>query len=166
VSPAASRARGSRDALFVAAHLVEPTRNTRSVVLLLTDGSDTSSWMSASQIEAAMGRAGVVIHGIELDTRPAQPISTSNLAPPVISSASPMLRQAVGASGGRVWSAASDRELRRLFLEVLQELRDRYLVSYMPPEPVTAGWHKVDVRLDDARGDVLARTGYWVTPQK
>lgn len=155
-----------RDALFVAAQLVEPTRNTRSVVLLLTDGSDTSSWMSASQIEAAMGRAGVVIHGIELDTRPAQRMSTSNLAPPVISSASPTLRRAVEASGGRVWSAASDRELRRLFLEVLQELRDRYLVSYRPPEPVTAGWHQVDVRLNDARGDVLARPGYWVPPGK
>jgi len=155
-----------RDALFVAAQLVEPTRNTRSVVLLLTDGSDTSSWMSASQLEAAMGRAGVVIHGIELDTRPAQRMSTNNLAPPVISSASPMLRRAVGASGGRVWSAASDRELRRLFLEVLQELRDRYLVTYVPPDPATTGWHQVEVRLNDARGDVLARPGYWVAPPK
>ena len=86
-----------RDALFVAAQLVEPTRSTRSVVLLLTDGSDTSSWMSASQIEDAMGRAGVVIHGIELDTGAGlAPMSTSNLAPPVMSArASPTLRRAV-----------------------------------------------------------------------
>ena len=155
-----------RDALFVASQLVEPTRSTRSVVLLLTDGSDTSSWMSATQNEEAMGRAGVVIHGIELDTRPAQRITTSNLAPPVITSASPRMRRAVQASGGRVWSAASDRELRRLFLEVLQELRDRYLVTYIPSEPVTAGWHKVEVRLNDTRGEVLARPGYWVSTEK
>lgn len=155
-----------RDALFVAAQLVEPTRSTRSVVLLLSDGADTSSWMSASQIEDAIGRAGVVIHGIELDTRPAQRMTTNNVAPPVASSAAPTLRRAVQASGGRVWSAASDGELRRLFLDVLQELRDRYLVSYIPPAPVIAGWHKVTVRLNDARGDVLARPGYWVAPEK
>ena len=156
-----------RDALFVASQLVAPTRSTRSVVLMFTDGSDTSSWMRASQIEDVMGRTGVVIHGIELDRGNGPRPSTSNLAPPVVAArGSPTLRRAVGASGGRVWSAASDSELRRLFLEVLQELRDRYLVTYIPPEPVTAGWHKVEVRLNDTRGDVLARPGYWVSTEK
>ena len=40
-----------RDALFVASQLVEPTNRARSVVLLLTDGADTSSWMSDAQID-------------------------------------------------------------------------------------------------------------------
>ena len=56
----------------------------------------------------------------------------------------------------------SPKSLRRLFLEALQELRDRYLISFAPAEPIAPGWHKVAVRLDDVKGDVLARPGYWV----
>lgn len=155
-----------RDALFVASQLVEPTSSARAVVLLLTDGADTSSWMQDAQIADVMGRTGVVVHGIAIENRPAEMPTTRNFAQPPAVQGSDMLRRAVSASGGRVWSAASDRELRRLFLEVLQELRDRYLVTYVPPEPVIAGWHKVDVRLNDARGDVMARPGYWVAPAK
>lgn len=155
-----------RDALFVASQLVEPTSKARAVVLLLTDGADTSSWMRDAQIEDVMGRTGAVVHGIALETRPADVSSTRNFAPPPAAQSFPTLRRAVSASGGRVWSAASERELRRLFLEVLQELRDRYLVTYVPPDPVVAGWHKVDVRLNDTRGDVVARPGYWVAPPK
>lgn len=155
-----------RDALFVAAQLVEPTNNARSVVLLLTDGADTSSWMLDAQIEDAMARAGVVVHGIELDRRQPEAPSLRSFGPQPVATGSPTLGRAVRASGGRVWSAASDRELRRLFLDALQELRDRYLVTYVPPEPAAAGWHKVEVRLNDVRGDVRARPGYWVVPAK
>lgn len=155
-----------RDALFVASQLLEPTSKARSVVLLLTDGVDTSSWMRAAQIEAVMGRAGVVVHAVQLEPRPPEAPTTRNFAPPAATQSAPELRRAVGASGGRVWSASSDRELRRLFLDVLQELRDRYLVTYVPPEPVTPGWHAVGVRLNGARGDVTARPGYWVPSTK
>ena len=154
-----------RDALFVASQIVVPTSSARSVVLLLTDGADTSSWMPASGIEDAMGRTGVVVLGIELAARPPEVTSGYGAAPPDIRG-SPALRRAVAASGGRVWPAASDGELRRLFLDVLQELRDRYLVTYVPPEPIVAGWHKVVVRLNDVRGDVMARPGYWVAPAR
>ncbi len=155
-----------RDALFVASQLVQPTNRARSVVLLLTDGADTSSWMRDAQIEAVMGRSRVVVHAVHLESRPPDTPTSRNIGPPVASQGGPGMRRAVNASGGRVWSASSDRELRRLFLEVLQELRDRYLVTYVPPEPVVPGWHAVEVRLNDARGDVTARPGYWVPPLK
>lgn len=150
-----------RDALFVATQIAQPVPGARSVVLLLTDGSDTSSWMRGFELEAATERAGVVVHGIALEQPPAEPRNGRGTAAPEVGD-SPALRRAIEGSGGRLWSAGSERDLRRLFLEALQELRDRYLIAFAPAEPIAPGWHKVAVRLDDVKGDVLARPGYWV----
>lgn len=140
-----------RDALFVATQLFEPAADARRVVLLLTDGHDTSSWMPAPQIADVVRRSGVVLHAIE----------NGSGAPRTVTPAT--LRTAVAAGGGRVWTAASGSDLRDRFLEVLDELRSRYLISYVPAVTATPGWHEVSVTLVEARGDVRARPGCWVT---
>ena len=68
------------------------------------------------------------------------------------------------AGGGRRWSASSSRDLRELFARVLEELRSRYLLTYSPTGVAREGWHDVKVTLKGARGDVIARPGYFVTP--
>ena len=64
------------------------------------------------------------------------------------------------AAGGRTWSATSDRQLRELFTRALDEMRARYLLSYIPRGADTPGWHSVKVSLNNVRGDVTARPGY------
>jgi hypothetical protein len=47
------------------------------------------------------------------------------------------------------------------FLDVLADIRSRYVLSYSNegvPEP---GWHTLTVRLKRKKGDLLARKGYW-----
>ncbi|MFN7978573.1 MAG: VWA domain-containing protein [Vicinamibacterales bacterium] len=153
-----------RDALFVATQLFEPRLDTRRVVLLFTDGRDTSSWMAASEIRDVVRRSGVVLHAVD---PPAPPPSTDpreafSRISPVNASTPRSLRDAVDAGGGRLWMASSGAGLRERFLAVLDELRSRYLISYAPTGPRTPGWHEVSVAISDARGDVRARPGYWV----
>lgn len=150
-----------RDALFVAMQLAAPPPGTRPVVLLLTDGADTSSWMPKSHLDELFRRSGVVVHGIELRHEAPEPSTRRAAAPPDMTDGTD-LRRAVVATGGRVWSAGSGQDLRRLFVDALDELRTRYLVAFLPAEPVTPGWHAVSVRLNGVRADVLARPGYWV----
>lgn len=153
-----------RDALFVATQLFEPRLDTRRVVLLLTDGRDTSSWMAASDIRDVVRRSGVVLHAVDPPAPPpsSDPREAFSRISPVNTSTPRALREAVDAGGGRLWMASSGAGLRERFLAVLDELRSRYLLSYVPSGPRTPGWHDVSVTLVDARGDVRARPGYWV----
>jgi von Willebrand factor type A domain len=96
-----------RDALFVASQLVQPTSNARAVVLLLTDGADTSSWMRDAQIVDVMGRTGVVVHGIALENRPAEVAGTRSFAPSSAAQGSPPLALTARRSVGGVRSRAA-----------------------------------------------------------
>ena len=67
------------------------------------------------------------------------------------------------ASGGRTWSATSDKQLRELFTRALEEMRARYLLSYTPHGVSNRGWHELEVTLTNGRADITARPGYFVS---
>ena len=139
------------DAVFMALQLRPlDTGVTRPVALVFSDGQDTSSWLNNAQVVEAARRSGTVIHIVEL----------SNML-----RGTPFANELAGAGGGRVWSAASGRDLRELFGQVLEELRARYLLTYSRSGVATEGWHDVKVSLKGARGDVTARPGYFVALQ-
>lgn len=73
-----------------------------------------------------------------------------------------LLDQLTQISGGRSWSATSDRQLQELFTKALDEMRARYLLTYTPKGAQTPGWHELKVKLKTASGDVTARRGYFV----
>ena len=53
-------------------------------------------------------------------------------------------------TGGRTWSATSDRQLRELFTRAFEEMRARYLITYTPHGVQKPGWHKLKVKLKTA----------------
>jgi VWFA-related protein len=171
-----------RDALFTGLQLVPPDGDARPVLVLFSDGRDTASWMAAGDLEGVVRRSGVVLHAVELvgtprtlgrtgreggagDVRDARLRSRVNGRPVGINE-SRSLQRAVEAGGGRLWSAAAADELKELFAEALDELRARYLLTYTPQGVASSGWHEVKVRLKGARGDVRARPGYFVPPER
>jgi Ca-activated chloride channel homolog len=155
-----------RDAVWVALQLA-PDDNSRSLVLLFTDGVDNASWLSRSSIVAGVRRAGIVIHAVELAGNvPLEPMSprASIMWPGTIaaspSAAPSFLEELVGAAGGRRWSTTASRDLRSLFARAIEEMRARYLVSFYPEGVRRDGWHDLKVSVD-VPGDVTARPGYF-----
>ena len=141
------------DAAFFGLQLRPPdAADTRPVMLVFSDGRDTSSWLTDDQLLEATHRSGTLVHVVEL-------------VADRYSGQSDFLGDLASAGGGRRWRAASARDLRELFGRVLDELRSRYLLSYYPTGVAGAGWHDVKVTLRRARGDVTARPGYYVPPQ-
>lgn len=137
----ASGATALRDAVHVATMLQAPASR-RSLMLVFTDGHDTASWLTEADVLDSVRRAGGVIH--------------------IVSSASdPFSGRLADVSGGRVWSASSDRQLSELFTQALDEMRARYLLSYSPRGVEKPGWHEVTVRLNGPRAEVTARPGYF-----
>jgi VWFA-related protein len=134
-----------RDALYVALHLSEPGPR-RSAAVVFSDGIDNLSWLRAGDVVEAARRSATVVYAVVVRD-PDDPDH-------------PFLDDVTHATGGRVWTIRRDRDLRAGFLEVLQDIRSRYLLSYAPSGVETAGWHALSVRLRGKKGEVLARPGY------
>jgi Ca-activated chloride channel homolog len=132
-----------RDAVQIALDL-RPRDRTRTLLLVFTDGQDTSSWLSASAVLDSARRAAIVVHVVRVQS-------------------DAFLDQLAKATGGRTWSATSDRQLRELFTGALDEMRARYLVTYTPRGVSKPGWHELKVKLTGGGADVTARPGYFVT---
>jgi VWFA-related protein len=131
-----------RDALQLALSLRTRDRS-RPLVLIFTDGDDTTSWITEDALLDTARRCGIVIHAIR-------------------SQSSRFLDRLTDLAGGRTWSASSDRQLRELFTSALDEMRARYLLTYAPRGVAQTGWHELKVRLKTGRADIIARPGYFV----
>jgi Ca-activated chloride channel family protein len=129
-----------RDAVHLALQL-QPHDLTRPLVLLFTDGHDTTSWLTEDDTIDSARRAGVVVHVVRVES-------------------DAVLDRLVEATGGRMWSANSDRDLHELFTRALDEMRARYLLSFTPRGVNKAGWHELKVKLKTGRADITARPGY------
>jgi VWFA-related protein len=136
------------DAAYAALRLRDPG-DRRTAIVVFSDGIDNLSWLSASDVVEAAGRSNATVYGVTVrgkgDTKEA------------------FLGDVARSTGGRLFEASSDRDLRARFLEVIEDIRSRYILRYVPRSPGPPGWHGLEVRLRNGKGDVLARPGYWRT---
>jgi len=134
------------DAVYAALRLRAPG-DRRTAILAFSDGVDTLSWLSAADVVAAAGRSNATVYAVTVRaTRDPR---------------APFLGDVARATGGRVFEASTERDLRARFLDVLEDIRARYVLRYVPRGADAPGWHAVEVRVKKGKGDVLARPGYW-----
>lgn len=134
------------DAVYVALRLAEPGPR-RCAVVVFSDGIDNVSWLSKEDVAEAAGRSDAVVYGVDA-REPGDPSHR-------------LLEDVAKATGGRVWRARKTDDLRARFLDVLHDIRARYVLSYTPTGVNTPGWHELEVKLHGRRGDVLARPAYY-----
>jgi VWFA-related protein len=116
----------------------------RSLLLIFSDGVDTSSFLSPDVVLQSARRADVVVYGVAIRSR-----------------INPVFLKELGAlTGGSVFEIESTKDLSRTFLRILDEFRQRYLLSFSPRGVSPTGWHRLDVRVKGRRATVSARSGY------
>jgi Ca-activated chloride channel family protein len=152
------------DAVFSALALREADDG-RSLLLVFSDGLDTSSWLTARKLLDLARRSDVVIYPITIRTTPA----TLTLRGPVIigpstSSSERLLEALTDVTGGRIVYASDDSALESTFLAVLQEFRQRYVLTFTPARVSEEGWHTLEVKLKRRSGEIRARRGYFAAP--
>jgi VWFA-related protein len=114
----------------------------RALLIVFSDGLDTVSWLTSRAVLDIAKRSDVVAYAVS--TGRAQP---------------EFLRDLTAFTGGRLFEVEKTANLSAIFLDVLQEFRQRYLLSYTPRGVARDGWHRLDVRVK-RRGTVKARPGY------
>jgi tight adherence protein B len=162
---AAVEARGNT-AIYDAAHLAITLRkrgDTRGVAVVFTDGMDNASTMSAKAVVEAAERSDLVVYGVTVSPTRSEPA----FGLPDLRGQFQVgfLRSLADTTGGRVFNAAWGPRLKDVFGLILDDIRARYLLTYYP-DKVAAGWHKLQVKLNGVKGDVLARRGYYAAPAR
>ena len=150
------------DAVSRAIALREP-RDNRGVVVVFTDGQDNASTATAKQVVEAAERSDVLVYGVMApeDAVSRGPGLGVGFRSPQLQFQIGFLRSLADTTGGRVFRAAPRLPLDEAFALVLDDARTRYVLTYSP-DKTTPGWHKLSVKLVDAKGDVVARRGYFV----
>ena len=131
-----------RDGVQLALSLTADAR-TRSLLLVFSDGEDTTSWLSEEDVLDTARRSAGVVHVIRFNTNE-------------------FLDRIADATGGRSWAARSDAQLAQLFTQALDEMRARYVLTYTPARTPAKGWHAIKVSVKDRGSVVTARPGYFV----
>jgi Ca-activated chloride channel family protein len=116
----------------------------RSLLIVFSDGVDTSSWLTADAVLETAKRGDVVVYSVEVGERRAS-----------------FSRDLSEATGGRLFSIESTKDLAAAFSRILEEFRMRYLVSYSPQGVAAGGWHRLEVRVRQRGVAVKARPGYF-----
>jgi VWFA-related protein len=116
----------------------------RSLVLVFSDGLDTASWLAPGAVLDVARRSDAVVYGI----------TAGRLR------RGDFLRDLSELTGGGLYEVESTADLGPIFVGVLEEFRQRYLLSYSPAGVSKDGWHRLDVRVKRRGATVKARPGY------
>lgn len=116
----------------------------RGMAIVLSDGVDTMSWLTAASVIETATRADAVLYGVSADAAPAR-----------------VLEDLADASGGDLIRLPSAAQLSDALRRIVETFRQRYLLSYVPRGVPRAGWHTLTVRARGSGLAVKARAGYF-----
>ena len=116
----------------------------RALMIVFSDGLDTASWLTPEQLLDTGRRSDAVVYGVSVTS----PVKVT------------FLRDLAALTGGSLVEVESTKDLDALFLTVLDEFRQRYLLSFTPRGVSTQGYHRFEVRVKGRDVKVKARPGY------
>jgi Ca-activated chloride channel family protein len=152
------------------------------LLVLLTDGRNYGSWLSARSAIDAARRHEVVIYpvGVGVDDELVASSARGSRMPADLGSTEHggvplqmrevtggdglrLLKVIANATGGRAIKADWTTDLTATFRQILEEYRQRYIIAFSPEGvPKGDGWHTLEVRLKrGGTANVHARAGYW-----
>ena len=131
-----------RDAVH-AGLLVASAGAGRPLLVVFSDGRDTASWLTERDVAQAAKRSNTVVYAVTVGQ-----------------GGGAFLRDVTRTTGGNVFEASSNTELRAIFVKAVQEFKSRYLLGYEPKGVPGDGWHRLDVRVRGRSVTIKARAGY------
>jgi Ca-activated chloride channel family protein len=142
------------DAIYLASDSLAD-REGRHVMVVVTDGGDTTSYKGYGDALKAAQRADVVLYPIVV--LPITNDAGRNTG------GEHALETLAESTGGRIFYPAGYQQLDQSFAEILRELRTQYLLGYYPKnvreEPNL--YHPITVEVHDPSLKITVRSGYY-----
>ena len=147
-----------RDALLAAArYLRERATNDRRALLVITDGHDNASRISASECRKLVERSGAAIYAVRLVRDASSAEGHDNAGE---------LDRLAELTGGIANQIAATSNIELVALEIAHRIRNEYTIAYTPVNQVLDGSYRA-VRVKVTRPSGLTartRSGYWASP--
>jgi Ca-activated chloride channel family protein len=142
------------DAIFLASDTLS-TREGRHVMIIVTDGGDTTSLKKYDDALVAAQKADAVLYPIVVI--PVEADAGRNLG------GEHALATLAASTGGRIFNPQGFGQLDTAFADILLELRTQYLLGFYPKDVRQQPrlFHPVRVALQNPQLKVNARTGYY-----
>jgi VWFA-related protein len=146
------------DAIADTARKLGERPSARRAIIVLTDGIDTSSALSASEVSGLASAIDVPVYVVATVAPIDREAYAQRLAASRPAVASDFHDLAVWTGGDLYWVTRQEDALRQVRL-IVDELRHEYLITV---ESATAAeWRPLEVRVRDRRFAVRARSGYF-----
>jgi Ca-activated chloride channel family protein len=142
------------DAIYLVSQELED-RPGRHVMVIVTDGGDTTSTKDFHQALEAAQRADTVIYPIVV-------IPIASDAGRNVGGENALTTMSAG-TGGRVFRPSAAAELDRAFADILRDLRTQYMVGFYPKDvpPTKDRFHTLKVTTQGRNLRVITRNGYY-----
>lgn len=123
----------------------------RRVVILITDGYDENSSATVDDAIDAVKKAGATVYAVGIGGVAGVSLKGEKV-----------LRRLAAETGGRVFLPATESQLELVHTALVDEVRNRYLLTYTPANQTRDGkWRRITVELPDPTYRIVARDGYF-----
>ena len=142
------------DAIYLASRELE-LRDGRHVMVIVTDGGDTTSVKDFHQALEAAQLADTLLY-------PVLVVPITNDAGRNVGGENALTTLAAG-TGGHVFLPSLGAELDRAFADILRELRTQYMIGFYPKDvpPTKDRFHTLKVSVPGPNLRVITRSGYY-----
>ena len=131
----------------------------RRVIIVLSDGADTSSAVTFDQVLDRAVRSDAVIYGISLGTGQQPTVRLDGERGELI------LRRLARQTGGRAFFTDEAKDLARLYGQIRDELTNQYLLAYESTARADGQWRRLEVRVGRPNSTARTRAGYFAAIQ-
>ena len=143
------------DALVKATEDLLKRPERRRVILLVSDGSDSTSKASFDEVVRKATDVGITVYCVDLSDHGVYKTVARDNGPEVMKNLS--LK-----TGGRFFPSPGGGALREAFAQTIEELRNQYTISYEPRNEKKDGkWRAVEVQLKNPSLKARTRLGYY-----
>ncbi|MGH9795210.1 MAG: VWA domain-containing protein [Candidatus Acidiferrales bacterium] len=154
------------DAVYLAAeYLKEQAPAARRVIILVSDNKPTDpGGMPASEVTRAVLEADAAVYGTKIPGR--NPVQLGARFGGGLVDVEKLTEE----TGGEVFDVKKEGSMYVTLRKVIERLKTRYTIGYVPPNPGDGQFHKLDVELKSAQGakgdyTIVSKKGYYATRQ-
>ena len=148
------------DAIVKASEDLAQRPEKRRAILLVSDGSDSTSRASLDEAIRKASVASVMIYCVDLSDRGVFKATPRD-------NGAEIMKTLALKTGGRFFSTPAGRQLRDAFTQAVDELRNQYTITYEPTNEKKDGkWRTVEVTLAKPALSVRTRQGYYAPKEK
>jgi VWFA-related protein len=140
------------DAVLGALPLIAQRRKERAALVVISDGADTASDASVSEVRKSLLRSDAFVYAVAIDSPSRQVINTR-----VNETA---LNEITSQSGGRTEIVRDMEGLQAATARIAEELNSQYVMAYPSPRATDGKYHSIRVRVNVPGYKVRARNGY------